>query len=181
MNTRPLLEKARTTLNNALAKELKDQGHFLTGALEASINNSSRVIEGGNKSELIGWALDYAQDLETGKKRFGKNHLQELFKYFILRGLPQNEAMSAAVRTYKKHNEEGMPTEASKRFSKTGERKHFIDRTWKENEQKKEQGRLQKKEEKKELKINWGNGDVHFHERFLVLHRHDRLPTCNER
>mgnify|MGYP003596280772 FL=1 len=116
MNTRPLLEKARTTLNNALAKELKDQGHFLTGALEASINNSSRVIEGGNKSELIGWALDYAQDLETGKKRFGKNHLQELFKYFILRGLPQNEAMSAAVRTYKKHKEEGMPTEASKRF-----------------------------------------------------------------
>ena len=47
MNTRPLLEKARTTLNNALAKELKDQGHFLTGALEASINYSSRVIEGG--------------------------------------------------------------------------------------------------------------------------------------
>lgn len=136
MNTRPLLEKARTTLNNALAKELKDQGHFLTGALEASINNSSRVIEGGNKSELLGWALDYAQDLETGKKRFGKNHLQELFKYFILRGLPQNEAMSAAIRTYKKHKEEGMPTEASKRFSKTGERKHFIERTWKENEQK---------------------------------------------
>ena len=60
----------------------------------------------------------------------------ELFKYFILRGLPQNEAMSAAVRTYKKHKEEGMPTEASKRFSKTGERKHFIERTWKENEQK---------------------------------------------
>ncbi len=139
MKTKILLLKVKELLNNALAKELNDQGHYLTGALERSMG-ASAVIDKSNETELIGFALDYAQDLEDGKKGSDignmKTHIAELFKYFLLRGLSQNEAVDAAVRTAKRHKKEGMPTEASKRFSKTGERKHFITRTWSENQQK---------------------------------------------
>ena len=124
-------------LNKKLVSELKDQGHYLTGALERSITGAFRVIEKSKETELDGYALEYAQDLETGQPSGGKlPTVLELQKYFMLRGLSQNEAYTAAINTAKKQAKEGMPTKASSRFSKTGERKHFIERTWKENEQK---------------------------------------------
>lgn len=135
MKPKVLLNKVKELVNKALIKELHDQGHFLTGALERSMS-ASAVIEKSNDTELIGFALDYSQDLETGKKTFKSNHVQELIRYFLLRGLPQHEAVSAAINTSRKHKEEGMPTKASKRFSKTGERKNFITRAWTENQQK---------------------------------------------
>lgn len=130
------LQKVEDLLSNALVKQLADQGHRLTGSLENSILNSSRVIDGKNRSELFGFALDYAQDLENGTKKFGKDHVRDLYKYFILRGLNNIQAMEAAVLTNKRHRAEGMPTLASARFSRTGERKKFIQNTWRENEQK---------------------------------------------
>lgn len=129
-------DEAKNLLNKSIVNELINQGHHLTGALERSIINSSRIVENRNKTELFGFALEYAQDLETGTKKFGKNHVQELYRYFLLRGLNQVQAMEAAVLTNRRHLKEGMPTIASARFSKTGQRKQFISTAWKENEQK---------------------------------------------
>ncbi|GAB0154751.1 hypothetical protein CHRYSEOSP005_00110 [Chryseobacterium sp. Alg-005] len=131
-----VFQKVEDLLSTQLVKQLADQGHRLTGSLENSIINSARIIEGKNRTELFGFALDYAQDLEKGTKKFGRDHVQELYKYFLLRGFNKIQAMEAAVLTNRKHRQEGMPTKASSRFSKTGERKNFIQNTWKENEQK---------------------------------------------
>lgn len=137
MKAKKTLNKVADLLNKKLASELKDQGHYLTGALERSITGAYRVVEKSKETELNGYALDYAQDLETGQPSGGKlPTVIELQKYFILRGLSQKEAYSAAINTARKQAKEGMPTKASSRFSKTGERKNFITRTWRENEQK---------------------------------------------
>jgi hypothetical protein len=137
MKSKVILNKVAQLLNKVLILELKDQGHHLTGALERSINSAYRVIEKSRETELNGYALDYAQDLETGQPSSGKlPTIIELQKYFMLRGLSQREALGAAINTARKQAKEGMPTRASSRFSKTGERKHFIQRTWNENQQK---------------------------------------------
>lgn len=136
MKSKIVLNKVAQIFNKALAQELKDQGHYLTGALERSLN-ASRVIENAKNTELNGWALDYAQDLEAGQNHIVKlPTVDELYKYFKLRGLAHEQAKIAAVLTARRQKVEGMPTIASKRFSKTGERKHFIERTWKSQEQK---------------------------------------------
>ena len=137
MKAKKTLNKVADLLNKKLVAELKDQGHYLTGALERSITGAFRVIEKSKETELNGYALVYAQDLETGQPSSGRlPTVIELQKYFMLRGLSQREALGAAINTAKKQAKEGMPTKASSRFSKTGERKHFIQRTWNENQQK---------------------------------------------
>lgn len=137
MKGKSTLDKVAKLLNKSLSIELKDQGHHLTGALERSIEQAYRVIEKSKETELNGYALEYAQDLETGQPSSGKlPSVAELFKYFKLRGLNEKEATRAAILTQRKQSKEGMPTKASKRFSKTGERKNFISRTWKSNQQK---------------------------------------------
>ena len=123
-------------LNDKLITELRDQGHYLTGALENSISTSMLVEKGNNVSSVYGFALDYA--IKLNEPQFGKNNLptvQELTNYFILRRYPPGEAARIAYLTHKKHLEEGMPTKKSSRFSKTGVRIQFIDRVWKSNEQ----------------------------------------------
>jgi len=134
MKGKEILNKTARLLNKALILELSDQGHTLTGALERSINSAYRVIEKSKETELTGYALEYAQSLESGEGKLPT--VAELFKYFKLRGLNDTEATRAAILTFRKQAKEGMPTEGSKRFSKTGERKHFITRAWNSNERK---------------------------------------------
>lgn len=137
MKSEKIINTAAVFLNSKLVDELRDQGHFLTGSLERSINSSYRVIRGNRKTEALGFALDYAKKLN--EPQFGEKNLPtvaELVTYFMLRGLPAKEAKGAAIATRRRHLKEGMPTLASRRFSKTGTRTKFIDRVWKSNEQK---------------------------------------------
>lgn len=137
MKSENIMNNAARFLNLKLVDELRDQGHYLTGSLERSINGSYRVINGNRKTEANGYALDYAIKLDSPQHEFRNlPSVGELVRYFILRGLPIMEAKRAAVATRKKHEKEGMPTKASSRFSKTGVRTEFINRTWKNNEQK---------------------------------------------
>lgn len=136
MKSKQALNKVALLINKALIQELNDQGHRLTGALERSLS-AFRVIDKSKETQLNGYALDYAQDLETGMPSSGKlPSVAELQKYFVLRGLSANKALQAAILTARRQAKEGMPTKASSRFSKTGERKKFISRTWRSNEQK---------------------------------------------
>ena len=133
-----ILKEAGERLNKALTQELRDQGHYLTGSLENSINNSFRVETMNRKYVLRGFALDYSVDLDEGLGPKSRNlpSVDELRKYFLLRGLSVMEASAAAVLTARKHKKEGAPTKASSRFSKTGERRRFISRAWSGVEQK---------------------------------------------
>ncbi len=137
MKSNGIMNNAARFLNSKLVDELRDQGHYLTGSLERSINGSYGVINGRRKTEAIGYALDYAIKLNDPQHEL-KNlpTVGELVKYFLLRGLPIMEAKRAAFNTRKKQEKEGMPTKASSRFSKTGVRTQFIDRAWRTSEQK---------------------------------------------
>lgn len=106
-----------------LKKELRAQGHFLTGALEASIN--SKQTSSGGKSVIEMEALDYADDLFEGvaPEHIDQSNIAGLTKYAELRfGLSGKAAIKAAVAIARKHRKEGMPTKNSYQYSKTGER-----------------------------------------------------------
>lgn len=126
-----VLKKASDLLNIALAVELKNQGHYLTGALERSIHGI--VKENKDESSVEGYALSYAEALQEGvaANEFHDfhSHVRELTNYYKLRGYPEKMALKRAVITANKHFEEGMPTKSSYSYSKTGERMFFLNET----------------------------------------------------
>jgi len=125
---------AQRLINEAIRIEHSAQGHNLTGTLENSLNG--KITKNGRHDILSGFAVKYAKTLNEGIKPqdVNSNVIPGLIKYFILRGLGPKEAERAAVATFYKWKQEGMSTEASKRFSSTGERQHFIERAFEKNE-----------------------------------------------
>lgn len=106
-----------------LKKELRDQGHFLTGALERSI--TSKQTTSGGKSVIEMEALDYADDLFEGipPEHIDESDIAGLIKYAEKRfGYSGNRAIKAAVAIARKHAKEGNPTRNSYQYSATGER-----------------------------------------------------------
>jgi hypothetical protein len=106
-----------------LKKELRDQGHYLTGTLERSIQ--SKQTTSGGKTVIEIEALDYADDLFEGKppEHIDQSDIAGLTVYAQKRfGLSGKSAIKAAVAIARKHREEGMPTQNSYQFSSTGER-----------------------------------------------------------
>lgn len=118
-----IYEGANVILSDLLREELILQGHTLTGDLEESIGAK---IEG---SSLIGLAIYYAEAVNEGfsPDKASFKMLPGMIDYFIKRGLGPEEAKQAAVNTIRVWMKEGMSTQASKRFSQTGERQHFIE------------------------------------------------------
>ena len=106
-----------------LKKELRAQGHFLTGALERSIVSKQTSSSGKTVIEME--ALDYADDLFEGipPEHIDQADIAGLTKYAEKRfGLSGKQAIKAAVAIARKHRKEGMPTKNSYQFSSTGER-----------------------------------------------------------
>jgi hypothetical protein len=109
-----------------LKKELRAQGHYLTGALEASIHSKQTAT--GNKSVIEMDALDYADDLFEGVPpehidQTDPNYIKGLTEYAKKRfGYSGKKAEKAAVAIARKHAKEGMPTKNSYQYSSTGER-----------------------------------------------------------
>jgi hypothetical protein len=149
MKDQKALEKGAELIQKELRKQLRDQGHYLTGALERSI--VSRVVLSSEQGTTIeGVAINYAGILDQGttpaRIPFGggpvyprgqrapasgktSKYIEALKNYFIARGLDEKEALSAAFGTAHKQKMEGMPTEASRRFAKGGVRTFFIEVT----------------------------------------------------
>lgn len=134
---RQVFEKANAQLIEAIHRELREQGHYLTGELERSVQGTVTETEGD--ATLVGTALDYGQILNKGvtaaRIPFGgsngdgkgtSKYIQALIDYFKKRGLDDKEAMRAAFATAHKHKKEGMPTSTSKKHSTTGNRLNFI-------------------------------------------------------
>ncbi len=118
--------------------ELRQQGHVLTGKLINSM--SFRVDEFSNQIVGVIEFEDYGRFVDTGVSasripfsgRSGKGgtskYIEGLIRFFKLRGLSGREAKQAAFATAMKHKREGMPTNASRRFSQNGDRKGFINK-----------------------------------------------------
>lgn len=114
---------------------LKDQGHNNTGSLLNSIDFKAYQAADTIVSDFF--MNDYWNKVNYGvsasripyrrgsgaKKR---KYIDGLINYFQSKGLSDAESKRAAFATANVHKQDGMPTKASSRFSKTGERTGFI-------------------------------------------------------
>ncbi|MFA6060049.1 MAG: hypothetical protein WC756_17735 [Taibaiella sp.] len=126
MSIKSVIQRAANKIKPAIRKELRAQGHFLTGSLERSL--SDNVTADANGTRIEGTALHYSRFLNDG---FGPDkaswkQLPFLIKYFKRRGLSQKEAERAAGGTIMTWMKEGMPTDNSKVYSRTNNRLKFI-------------------------------------------------------
>ncbi len=118
------IQRITAAMVSNLKKELRDQGHYLTGALENSIR--ARQSGGGNTivSEID--ALDYADDLFEGVRPEhidAASHLPAMIEYAKKRfKVSGKQAIRAGAAIARKHAREGIPTANSYNFSSTGER-----------------------------------------------------------
>lgn len=130
-----------------LRKRLDVQGHRLTGKAIRSMEFTVDVRNGIGVGEV---SMEfYTQFLERGvpasRIPFGgrtgrggtSKYIQALADYFRQRGVPERETLSAAFATAHKHKREGMPTRASRRFSRDNgsARTGFITRTMEDSQQ----------------------------------------------
>jgi hypothetical protein len=130
------IKKLGTELEVNLEMELRDQGHYLTGALERSIKTK---VSGSSSTVLETTALDYITDLEEGVKPWqvptDAAYIQEMADYATKRmGVTGKEALRIGVLIARKHRKEGVPTANSYQFSTTGERLGGITDSYTKNE-----------------------------------------------
>lgn len=131
-----VLGRAMSYLKLALRKELRDQGHVLTGDLERSIDYEIRQVGDIIQSEMSG--NDYGDALNDGVKAGSipytrgsgateSEYIDGLIRNFKFRGKSEEEAKRAAFATANTQKKDGMPTRGSMKYSKNGRRTGFID------------------------------------------------------
>ena len=111
-----------------------EQGHKLTGKVYEDVDN---VVKSLQDSYLLeGWYQDYSVYLYHGVKAgripynpgSGAKHslyIEAMIRYAKHRGMTNPKSAAFAIAST--HKREGMPTKASSRFSKSGERLRFLD------------------------------------------------------
>ncbi len=124
---------------NLIADEWEKQGHNMTGAFVAAM--TSEAIEEGdtltiniydNTQRSYGVILDDGVTADRipfypGSGRETSKYIAGLESYVQRRmGLSDKDALSIAFAIAYKHKEEGMPTQASSKFSQTGKRTGFV-------------------------------------------------------
>lgn len=116
---------AENLINQLVREEFQAQGHSLTGAFELSLDGE--VTKTRYTATLAVYGLTYGMTVNTGLSpdKISWKMLPGLTEYFIKRGVA--DAKGAATATIKKWMTEGMSTQASKRFSQTGGRQHFVE------------------------------------------------------
>lgn len=133
-----ILDDILIELRAALAREYRVQGHVLTGETIRNLRVESRSVGEIARGRVYG--PGHTEYLERGVRAknipfspgSGKprsKYISGLIDYWRKRGLPPGEAKSAAFATAHKHKNEGMPTAASRRFSRNGKRRFAAKRT----------------------------------------------------
>lgn len=134
---------AERLINEIIRKEMIAQGHHLTGAMEESV--SSDIYKKAKADIMDGTAIYYTRFVNDGfpAAKASFKQVPFLIEYFIKRGYPVASttpgtltATQLAFMTVKKWMKEGMPTQASKRFSQTGSRTDMIEAAFVGNEDK---------------------------------------------
>jgi hypothetical protein len=134
------LNDAVNVLIDEIRSELAGQGHNLTGSLSRSL--TAKVFTEANsliaEVEMLAYGKVQNDGVKASRIPFGRASsgnigrtslfIQALQKWVKDRGIQQNDALAlriafAIAKTMKK---EGMPTRGSKKFSKNGRRKGFL-------------------------------------------------------
>lgn len=128
-----LIKQLSDLIVQAIRVELGLQGHKLTGKLIESIEAVATNTSTGFVISILG--EDYIAPVNNGvpaanipfSGRSGRGgtskYIQGLRRFAQLRfGVSERKALSIAFAIANKHKREGMPTRASRRFSKTGRR-----------------------------------------------------------
>jgi hypothetical protein len=121
-------------LINLIADEWIAQGHNMTGAFVASMtadsvneNDSLTINIYDNTQRGYGVILDNGVRPEQIKYTYAKARIAGLVLFVQARmGLSAEDALPVAFAIAHKHKKEGMPTQASSRFSQTGNRTRFV-------------------------------------------------------
>lgn len=124
---------AERLINEIIRREMIAQGHHLTGAMEDSLQ--AEIFKKAKADIMEGLAVYYSQFVNDGfpAKSASFKQYPFLLEYFIKRGFPVHSssgtvtASELAAATIHKWMKEGMPTQASKRFSQTGSRTNMIE------------------------------------------------------
>lgn len=125
------IDKETLRLQDELKEELRAQGHYLTGALERSID--SKFVDQGDTIAREIVANDYAETLNTGipSSKININdagYIAGLTRYAEQRfGYFGEQAKTVAFQIAAKHKKEGMPTKNSYQYSENNRRTHAID------------------------------------------------------
>lgn len=128
------VEKIKDIAVEATKLAYAEQGHVLTGALQESIEGKVRQTDAGAIIDLM--LLDYGIPVNTGVPaanvrynpniRTGKKFSRYIAGLILFAELkfrvPEKEAKNIAFAIARKHAKEGIPTKASKKYSKTGKR-----------------------------------------------------------
>lgn len=135
INEKEIIEIISDLIKQDISTKLKEQGHNNTGSLLNSINykitqtadsiitdfymnNYGNIVDFGVRANRIPYRRG------SGAKK--SKYIDGLINYFQSKGLSDAESKRAVFATANVHIQEGMPTKASSRFSKTGERTGFI-------------------------------------------------------
>ena len=135
INEKEIIEIISDLIKQDISTKLKEQGHNNTGSLLNSIsykitqtadsiitdfymNNYGNIVDLGVRAKRIPYRRG------SGKEK--SEYIDGLINYFQSKGLSDAESKRAAFATANVHKQDGMPTKASSRFSKTGERTGFI-------------------------------------------------------
>ena len=134
-----IFEAVNQEIIQDLKTELRQQGHYLTGALEASL--APREITESGKRILTASAAGYLEALEKGIPSYqismDASSIADMTRYVSLRmGFRGKKAQQVAVAIIRKQRKEGMPTNNSYQYSKTGERKFAVEDTFYNNQPK---------------------------------------------
>jgi len=128
-NTQAILKKSNELIVLTLKKVLRDQGHYLSGALERSLTATI------TKDTLLGVGAYYLWILEKGvapgKMISGAKAVKALTDYVQKRmGYDSKKAKRVAFAILKKQYKEGMPTSNAYRYSSTGQRRFALTQTF---------------------------------------------------
>lgn len=126
---RDILEGGHSIVKAELITQLHEQGHSLTGALEASITAKTK----GETIDVT--AFSYLHKLNEGVRpddiKVNSQTLAEMTRYVQLRmGYQGKKAAQVAYLILRKQKQEGMPTSGSYAYSRTGERLHSLDNSF---------------------------------------------------
>lgn len=124
-----IFSPANLAIIEDIKKELRLQGHYLTGTLEHSLH-PHEISESGSVS-LTAEAAAYIENLEKGIKPehigITAKSISEMTRYVELRmGYTGKNAAKVAIAILKKQQKEGNPTKSSYQFSETGFRTEAV-------------------------------------------------------
>lgn len=136
MSLQSAYNKIGQLINAAIVKEINEQGHSMTGALEQSLEvltDNNGVSGVGN---TYGIYLNLGVKADQIKYPYARARIDGLTRFAMFRmGVDEKTGRSIAFAIATTHAREGMPTSGSYKYSNNGKRTDSIDDAIEKSEQ----------------------------------------------